>query len=391
MSPRKSSRPATERKAEEAQFKSRLEQDLQNFNQAPDKSGVAEGETGLTGSVTKWRRDVLEAIDDSAPVPTPVIPEAKISASVLPAVDLRQRLRARKLRHRLALATPVILLLLYAGFYLLRLDRNLPWLGSYLPWPAAYVSGDIIWLKDVNSEVVLLKQQGAISSAEVLPYEKLVLDRLIEGRLVAQELESAGLSVPVELTAAEVQALEQDFGSREALENYMATVYKWSVDEFVARVLQPYLNRLTLFRYLSEDPAAQARAEAEIRDLRLAITQSEITFEVAAASQSDDATTAAQGGSLGWFTWGTMLPEFEAALRGLEPGEISQPVRTDFGYHLLRLDELEGQAPTDDSENATELGSVRASHIVVQVTDFDEWLKTRLESVRLVRLVPLAG
>lgn len=42
-----------------------------------------------------------------------------------------------------------------------------------------------------------------------------------------------------------------------------------------------------------------------------------------------------QGGDLGSFTQGRMVPEFEQAVMGLEPGEISEPVRTAFGYHLI--------------------------------------------------------
>lgn len=42
-----------------------------------------------------------------------------------------------------------------------------------------------------------------------------------------------------------------------------------------------------------------------------------------------------QGGDLGSFTQGRMVPEFEQAVLGLEPGEVSEPVRTAFGYHLI--------------------------------------------------------
>ncbi len=42
-----------------------------------------------------------------------------------------------------------------------------------------------------------------------------------------------------------------------------------------------------------------------------------------------------QGGDLGSFTQGRMVPEFEQAVMGLEPGEVSEPVRTAFGYHLI--------------------------------------------------------
>lgn len=42
-----------------------------------------------------------------------------------------------------------------------------------------------------------------------------------------------------------------------------------------------------------------------------------------------------QGGDLGSFTQGRMVPEFEEAVMQLEPGQVSAPVRTAFGYHLI--------------------------------------------------------
>lgn len=42
-----------------------------------------------------------------------------------------------------------------------------------------------------------------------------------------------------------------------------------------------------------------------------------------------------EGGDLGSFTKGRMVPEFEEAVVALQPGEVSKPVRTAFGYHLI--------------------------------------------------------
>ncbi len=62
-------------------------------------------------------------------------------------------------------------------------------------------------------------------------------------------------------------------------------------------------------------------------------------FETLAEKISDDPASGEKGGSLGEFPAGTMTPEFEEALEKLKPGELSEPVKTPFGYHLVRLDE----------------------------------------------------
>jgi len=66
-------------------------------------------------------------------------------------------------------------------------------------------------------------------------------------------------------------------------------------------------------------------------------------FEKAAAAESQDETTAKKGGDLGFFGRGTMNPDLEKIAFELEPGEISDPVLTSQGYHLIRVDEKKAE------------------------------------------------
>jgi peptidyl-prolyl cis-trans isomerase D len=77
------------------------------------------------------------------------------------------------------------------------------------------------------------------------------------------------------------------------------------------------------------DTAAQARRFAEL-----------------AASESDDASNAAQGGSLGTFGRGQMVASFDSAVFALQPGQVSGPVITQFGVHLVRVDARQGEEVT---------------------------------------------
>jgi peptidyl-prolyl cis-trans isomerase SurA len=68
-------------------------------------------------------------------------------------------------------------------------------------------------------------------------------------------------------------------------------------------------------------------------------------FEDQAKANSDDA-SAAKGGDLGWVSPGDTVPDFEEAMNRLKPGEISAPVRTPFGWHLIQVEERRSQDVT---------------------------------------------
>ena len=60
-------------------------------------------------------------------------------------------------------------------------------------------------------------------------------------------------------------------------------------------------------------------------------------FAALAKEYSTDTGTAANGGDLGWFSTGEMVPEFEEAAAKLKKDEISKPVKSEFGYHVIQL------------------------------------------------------
>jgi peptidyl-prolyl cis-trans isomerase D len=87
----------------------------------------------------------------------------------------------------------------------------------------------------------------------------------------------------------------------------------------------------------ADSAAVRARAVA----LRSRILGGE-KFEDVARAESADSVSAVSGGSLGRGPKGRFVPSFETAAYALKPGEISQPVLTPFGYHIIRMDERKG-------------------------------------------------
>jgi parvulin-like peptidyl-prolyl isomerase len=82
----------------------------------------------------------------------------------------------------------------------------------------------------------------------------------------------------------------------------------------------------------------RAAAEAKINTLYKELTEGKKDFAELAKSSSE-CPSAAQGGDLGLFNRGAMVPEFETQAFSTKVGEISKPFKTQFGYHVLKVDE----------------------------------------------------
>jgi peptidyl-prolyl cis-trans isomerase D len=103
----------------------------------------------------------------------------------------------------------------------------------------------------------------------------------------------------------------------------------------------------------ADSAAVRARAQA----LRARITGGE-KFEDVAKAESADSASAVNGGDLGKGPRGRFVPAFETAAYALKPGEISQPVLTPFGYHLIRVDSRKGD-------------TISLHHILVRIQQSD--------------------
>ena len=135
--------------------------------------------------------------------------------------------------------------------------------------------------------------------------------------------------------------------------------------------------------------ADSAAVRSRIEKLRAEIAGG-AKFEEVAKRESADSASAVQGGDLGKITHGQLVPEFEKAAFALKPGELSQPVLSPFGYHLIKVDSRNGDTisvrhillrlqPSDSSAARVDREADELARLAASATDpakFDQAART---------------
>ena len=164
-----------------------------------------------------------------------------------------------------------------------------------------------------------------------------IIDQLIEQELLAQSRAGA-------VTRTEQLMLDNE--TRNFLANAVLTEAAMAAvtDESIAVAYEAYSAA-----YGAGEPVMEFHAShilvttEEARDQVVAALDEGREFAEVAAEFSIDG-SAQQGGDLGWFAAGMMIPDFQAAVEALEAGQVSAPVQTRFGWHVIKLFETRNQS-----------------------------------------------
>ncbi len=232
------------------------------------------------------------------------------------------------------------------------------------PQVVAEVNGEAIAVQEFERELALAYEfpEGATAPApdQLVALKQTVLQELVDRRLLLQDARSKGITVSQEAVQAAVARLKseyQDGGFQEALSqgrlslaDFQAkTAARLTVEKLVDEVvyqrvavtedeLQGYLDaHASEFQEPEEVHAAQivVKEVEDARHLRDELQQGKKFSDLARAhSLSADARL---GGDLGWFPKGVMPPEFDKVAFSLQPGQISDVVTSEYGFHLFKV------------------------------------------------------
>jgi len=248
----------------------------------------------------------------------------------------------------------------------------------------AVVGNEIILQSDIESQYKLLSSQ---SQGVDLPDNPrcMILDQLLSNALILAEANRDSVvvsdaEIQVQLDSRVSQILQYMGGDVEKFKQYYnmrpSEMKEFMRDQMedqlvLQRMQQNIMSNITItpkevknfFKRIPKDslpyfnsevelaeivikpqinPSEDARARKLARNLLLQIVEDSVDFAQLARKYSDDPASAAMGGDLGPQPRGTLVPEFEATAYQLKKGEVSDVVKSQFGYHIIQLKERLG-------------------------------------------------
>ncbi|HTY62869.1 MAG TPA: peptidylprolyl isomerase [Acidobacteriota bacterium] len=168
--------------------------------------------------------------------------------------------------------------------------------------------------------------------------------------LAAQGYTDAKLRKEMEESSKIEQVLDQAVkGTPLATDADVQKFYDDNSPKFM-RKEQVHAAHILLLVDKNSTPEQKAAIKKKLEEIRSEIDSKKITFSDAAAKYSQDSGSAKQGGDLGYFTRGQMVPPFEEAAFAAEPGSLSQVVETQYGFHLINVIDKKpaGKAPFEE-------------------------------------------
>jgi len=197
------------------------------------------------------------------------------------------------------------------------------------------------------------------------------LELFINFKIKVKEAEALGMDTTAkfinELEGYRKQLAKPYLVDEKAKERMMKEAYEWSKYDLRASHI---LIRLPE----SPSPEDTIAAYDRIMDIRSRIAGGE-AFEVVARATSEDASVQQNGGDLNYFTVFSMVYPFEKVAYNMEPGQLSMPFRTNYGYHIIKL---------NDKRPAR--GRVKVAHIFIRTPSgiSEEQKKEAYEKIQMV-------
>jgi len=235
----------------------------------------------------------------------------------------------------------------------------------------ARVNGEEITRAEFDAiyEQIVAQSGGQLDDETALAYKKQLLEMMIDSALITQEAERLGADLSEEAVTERLSQLmggadeatieEQITAAGLTVEDVRKSVRDQLANEFLQEKVSSETSVTTVPQTYSQLSHILVSDEALANDLyERAIAGEE--FAALASENSSDTASAIDGGNLGWAPTSDYVAEFAAAADALDVGEISKPVQSQFGWHII-LKVAEAAKGTAISEAPADLQAVLAA------------------------------
>jgi len=239
--------------------------------------------------------------------------------------------------------------------------------------PVASIDGMDVSYADYHRDMETLRKFYANAPEGFLPatdeqISEQVLTRLIENELVVTWAEEYGVSVEQEDIDAVRESMLSQFANEDEANEESLKLFGIDMDTYVEQVVVPMLLEQKVQTAYAEQNQEKSESNDVVREFAQGVLgriKDGESFRAMAKEFGTDG-TAEQGGDLGWFGRGVMVPPFEEAVFALEAGELGpELVESQFGYHIVRVDDRRDVNP----DTGEEVEEVSARHILFRFED----------------------
>lgn len=236
-------------------------------------------------------------------------------------------------------------------------DKATEIVSNIIPYPVAIVNSDIVRYDEFLHERSYIHHFYAATEQESINYQevdKQIIDQLIENKILRDQ----ALRYKIKVNKSEVDnaintIIDQNDG-QENVEKVLNDLYGLSIDQFKKlvelQILREDVNNQLITKVeashilIRVDDPTEANinaAKEKILEINQKIKDG-MDFAEAAKEFSEDVGSASDGGKLGSFSRDEMVKEFSDIAFKTSVGEISEPVLTDFGWHLIKVEGKSG-------------------------------------------------
>lgn len=258
-----------------------------------------------------------------------------------------------------------------------------------------------------NKDVVALVGNEKITKDDL--YDFLVkangsnaLDVLIINKIIELESKKENIKVTKDEIDEQKNKMVESMGGQDAYESALQ-FYGVSEDDlmddieknlYLKKLLEPRIpiTEEEMKEYFEENKDSLGQEE-EVKARHILVESEETALEVKkkldegedfgelAKEYSTDTSNSQQGGDLGFFGKGKMVKEFEDAAFSLEIGEISEPVKTELGYHIIKVEDRKEAEEADFEKSKDEIKDMIFQERFQEA--YDTWLQEKLEEYEI--------